>query len=73
MSFNTIKVNNTDTNYTHSIFNISEYNSGAIFKDLSAALAAVPQDKKKGGMSIKFITPDTPARYSVVKTENLET
>ena len=24
-------------------------------------------------MSIKFVTPDTPARYSVVKTENMTT
>ena len=45
MGFNSIKVNNTDTNYTHSIFDISEYNSGAIYSNLSAALAAVPQEK----------------------------
>ena len=70
--FNTIKVNNTDTNYTHSIFDISEYNSGAIYANLSAALAAVPQNKKQGGMTVKFIQV-TQARYSVVKTENLET
>ena len=70
--FNTIKVNNTDTNYTHSIFDISEYNSGAIYANLSAALAAVPQNKKQGGMSVKFIQV-TPARYSVVKTEDIET
>ena len=43
--FNTIKVNNTDTDYTHSIFDISEYNSGATYDDLSAALAAIPQEK----------------------------
>ena len=43
--FNTIKVNNTDTNYTHSIFDISEYNSGAIYANLSAALAAIPESK----------------------------
>ena len=70
--FNTIKVNNTDTNYTHSIFDISDYNSGATYDDLSAALAAVPQNKKQGGMSVKFIQ-QVPASYSVVKTENLET
>ena len=53
--FNTIKVNNTDTNYTHSIFDISEYNSRTIYANLSAALAAVPQNKQQGGMSVKFI------------------
>ena len=72
MSFNTIKVNSTDTGYTHSIFDISEYNSGAIYANLSAALAAVPQNKQQGGMTVKFIQ-QIPARYSVVKTENLET
>ena len=45
MSFNTIKVNSTDTGYTHSIFDISEYNSGATYTDLSAALAAIPESK----------------------------
>jgi len=73
MGFNSIKVNNTDTNYTHSIFDISEYNSGAIYANLSAALAAVPQNKKQGGMTVKFIQTVSPARYSVVKTENLTT
>ena len=71
--FNTIKVNNTDTNYTHSIFDISEYNSGAIYANLSAALATMPQNKKQKGMTVKFIQQVTPERYSVVKTENLET
>ena len=71
--FNTIKVNNTDTNYTHSIFDISEYNSGAIYANLSSALAAVPQNKKQESMTVKFIQQVTPARYSVVKTEDLET
>ena len=71
--FNTIKVNNTDTDYTHSIFDISEYNSRAIYANLSSALAAVPQTKQQGGMTIKFIQQITQAQYSVVKTENLET
>ena len=53
--FNTIKVNNTDTGYTHSIFDISEYNSGAIYANLSAALDVVPQNKQQGGMTVKFI------------------
>ena len=43
--FNTIKVNNTDTDYTHSIFDISDYNSGATYVDLSTALAAIPESK----------------------------
>ena len=43
--FNTIKVNNTDTDYTHSIFDISEYHSGATYNNLSAALAAIPENK----------------------------
>ena len=42
MAINTINVNNSDTSYVHSIFDISEYNSGATYADLSAALAAVP-------------------------------
>ena len=45
MSFNSIKVNSTDTGYTHSIFDISDYNSGAVYADLSAALAAIPETK----------------------------
>ena len=73
MSFNTIKVNNTDTDYTHSIFDISEYNSGAIYANLSSALATMPQNKKQGGMTVKFIQTISQAQYSVVKTEDLET
>ena len=45
MSFNAIKVNNTDTGYTHSIFDISDYNSGATYDDLSSALDAIPESK----------------------------
>jgi hypothetical protein len=51
---NTIKVNNTDTNYVHSILDISEYHNGAKYEDLSAALDAVPQEKQKGGMTVRF-------------------
>ena len=54
MSFNTIKVNNTDTNYTHSIFDISEY-TGKTYDTLSDALADVPDGKQKGGMSVSFV------------------
>ena len=35
--FNTIKVNNTDTNYTHSIFDISDY-TGNQYENLSPKL-----------------------------------
>jgi hypothetical protein len=45
MSFNSIRVNNTDTGYAHSIFDISDYNSGAKYVDLNAALAAIPESK----------------------------
>ena len=54
MSFNTIKVNNTDTNYTHSIFDISEY-TGKKYDTLSDALTDVPDGKRKGGMTISFV------------------
>jgi len=52
------------------VFDVSEYNSGATYETLAAALAAVPASVKKGGMSIKFIQL-TPATYSVVRTEGL--
>lgn len=59
MGLNTIRVNNTDTNYVHSIFDISEYNSGATYSDLSSALAAVPQEKQKGGMGVRYVQEDS--------------
>lgn len=41
------------------VFDISEYNSGATYADLSAALgvdgANVPADVRKGGMSVKYV------------------
>lgn len=52
------------------VFDVSEYNSGATYETLAAALAAVPAGVQRGGMSIKFIHL-TPATYSVVKTEGL--
>ena len=54
MSFNRIKVNNLDTNYTHSIFDISDY-TGRQYLDLYSALSDVPNDKRTGGMNVKFI------------------
>ena len=55
MGINTINVNSADTNYAHSIFDISEYNSGAKYDNLSQALAAVPQNLQKGGMTVAFV------------------
>lgn len=37
------------------IFDISEYNNGAVYQTLAAALAGVPQDRQKGGMLVKYI------------------
>lgn len=53
-------------------FDVSAYNSGAYYQSLTAALNAVPLTMRAGGMSIKYIH-ETPAQYSVVKTEGLET
>ena len=63
MSFNTVKINNNDTNYTHSIFDISEYYNGATYPDLSSALAAIPEDKQIGGMCIRFIQNNNYIQY----------
>ena len=52
------------------VFDVSEYNSGATYEILSAALAAVPATSHRGGMSIKFIQL-TPATYSVIKTDGV--
>ena len=54
MSVNKILVNNNDSNYTHSIFDISEY-TGISYDILSDALDDVPQAKRKGGMTIRYI------------------
>lgn len=37
------------------VFDVSEYNSGATYETLAAALAAVPSSVQRGGLSIKFI------------------
>ena len=54
MSVNKILVNNSDSNYTHSIFDISEY-TGNSYSTLSDALDEVPLIKRKGGMTIRYI------------------
>ena len=58
------------------VYDISAAHSGAGYETLAAALGTngnnVPDSVRKGGMSIKFIKT-TPASYSVVKTEGLET
>ena len=54
MSVNKIFVNNSDSNYTHSIFDISEY-TGISYDTLSDALDAIPQTKRKGGMAIRYV------------------
>jgi len=51
---NSIKVNNTDSEYTHSIFDITEY-TGKTYATLSDALGDVPDGKKKGGMTVTFV------------------
>ena len=57
MSVNKIFVNNSDSNYTHSIFDISEY-TGISYDTLSDALDAVPLAKRKGGMTIRYVQTD---------------
>lgn len=54
-------------------FDISAYNSGTVYQSLTAALNAVPNNMRAGGMSVKFIQEITPAKYNVVKTEGLTT
>ena len=53
MSVNKILVNNSDSNYTHSIFDISEY-IGNSYSTLSDALDDVPLAKRKGGMTVRY-------------------
>ena len=55
MGVNKININNNDSNYTHSIFDISEY-TGKTYDTLSDALADVPDGKKKGGMTVAFVS-----------------
>ena len=69
MSFNRIKVNNSDTNYTHSIFDISDY-TGRQYLDLYSAITDVPADKQTGGMSVKFVrsTDNKYVQYLYIST-----
>ena len=54
MGINKININNNDSNYAHSIFDISEY-TGKTYATLTDALADVPQGKQKGGMTVAFV------------------
>ena len=55
MGVNKININNNDSNYAHSIFDISEY-TGKTYDTLSDALADVPDGKQKGGMTVSFVS-----------------
>ena len=66
---NKITVNNQDSNYTHSIFDISEY-TGNSYSTLSDALDAIPQAKRKGGISIRYIdSNDKYVQYRLMLSE----
>jgi len=54
MGVNKININNNDSNYAHSIFDISEY-TGKTYDTLSDALADIPDGKQKGGMTVSFV------------------
>ena len=54
-------------------FDVSAYNSSATYQNLTAALNAVPNNMRAGGMSVKFIQEITPAQYTVVRTPDLTT
>ena len=54
MSLNKIFINNSDTNYTHSIFDITQH-TGISYEDLSSALEAVPTEKQSGGMTVRYV------------------
>ena len=55
MGVNKINVNNTDSNYTHSIFDISEY-TGYGYDTLADAIADIPYGKQNGGMTIRYMS-----------------
>ena len=55
MGVNKININNNDSNYAHSIFDISEY-TGKTYDTLSDALADIPDGKQKGGMTVSFVS-----------------
>ena len=69
---NKITVNNQDSNYTHSIFDISEY-TGISYDTLSDALNAIPQAKCKGGMTIRYIDSNNKYIQARCMTQNFTT
>ena len=68
MGVNKINVNNTDSNYTHSIFDISEY-SGKTYETLSDALADVPTEKQSGGMTIRYISDKKYVQFRYMESD----
>ena len=68
MGVNRINVNRTDSNYTHSIFDISEY-TGRSYDALSDALADVPEGKQNGGMTIRYIIDNKYVQYRLMLDE----
>ena len=69
-SFSYTKQADLETHLSQLVFDVSEANNGSTYTNLSEALSAVPENIRKGGMTIKFIQL-TPATYSVVKTEGI--
>ena len=65
MGVNRINVNSTDSKYTHSIFDISEY-TGRSYDALSDALADVPEGKRNGGMTIRYIINNKYVQYRLM-------
>lgn len=61
-------------NAVDEVFDVSVFNAESgvakAYETLTAALGGVPANRKKGGMSIKFIQT-TPATYNVVKTDGV--
>ena len=64
---------NVRTGSLDGVFDISEYNTSggnpAVYDNLTQALAGVPPDVQRGGMSVKYVQR-VPAMYSVVVTQS---
>jgi len=76
-----LNVNQTPAFLKDGVFDISEYNNGAVYSDLSDALGRnginIPSAFRKGGMSVKFIMNDNKyvqynlitSYFSTIKTD----